>query len=406
MYQGLQLKVQEPLKNNIAIRFIKVYPSMRQHMKKNLLFLLFMTLSKTVLVSIYAGGGQTLIVKDNGQIVGCGSNAFLLSEYFKNSEQIIVIEKLMELANVVSIFIADENCFFIDNQGDVRVIGRNRNKELGLGHDTPCPTLTKIDDLKNIVAISVSVKFTLALDFFGNVYQTGIHNFYSKTPDLPPIQAIACGSRHGILLDYEGNVWGTGDNQTNQLGLGGKEYRIVYEQITQLKNIKFIATGYWHTLVIDVQGDVFAFGNNEYGQLGLGDNENKNRPYKIDSLHNTKMISAGRVHTLALNEEGRVFAFGSGKKGQLGLENFNNTNVPVMLNGIYDIISIAAGEYHSLLLHVSGSVYAFGCNKYGELGLGDKRALNKPTQINGITAQVNGSCMTKSARTAVATKDL
>ncbi len=222
-----------------------------------------------------------------------------------------------------------------------------------------------IEELSNIVQISVSITHLLCVDSNGHVIE-----YSQRRPIciiLNNIIQVSVGSHHTLALSFDGMVYGGGSSYHGQLG-SPKEYTKVedYILIPGLSNIVQIACGHMHSLVLDNNGNVYSFGSNGRGELGLGDKHTRFSPHIIPTLTDIVQISASE-HSLFLNKYGQVYSCGSNYHGQLGYKTISGDFqlcpklVPNLSN---NIIQVSAGSNHSLALTSNGEVYSFGSNPH------------------------------------------
>ena len=197
------------------------------------------------------------------------------------------------------------------------------------------------------------------------------------------VKSIYCGGNHTFILKNDGTLWGCGYNDEGQLGLGDKTNRTTFTQITtNTDNIKEIYCGYSHTIILKNDGTLWGCGNNGYGQLGLGDGSSRYTFTRITTnADNIKSVCCGESHTIILKDDGTLWGCGNNKFGQLGLGNkTNRTTFTQITTNAGDIKSIHGGWEQTLILKNDGTLWGCGYNSFGSLGLGNSSHKNTFTR--------------------------
>jgi alpha-tubulin suppressor-like RCC1 family protein len=365
--------------------------------------------------AVAAGGGHSLVLDKDGNVYGAGDSSYgqlglgnvdcrvAIVYYCKAFTKISSLED----KNITAIAAGYVHSFAIDKNGNVYVSGDNDNGQLGLGDHDGRDTFTKISlfDGKNIIVVAAGHYHSLALGSGGKVYAAGwnsggqlglgdakYYNGFTEVSSLggKNIIAITAGYAHSLVLGSDGKVYAAGDNSEGQLGLGDKNNRNIFTEVSSLggKNIVAIYAGYTHSLALGDDGKVYAAGHNSEGQLGLGDSgygTDRNSFTEVSSLNGKRIIaiSAGIYHSLAIDSDGKVYATGWNLYGQLGFGDRNSRNtfgeVPSLKGK--NIVAIAAGSGQSFAVGSDGKIYASGDNSYGHLGLGDTKERQNFTEI-------------------------
>ena len=233
----------------------------------------------------------------------------------------------------------------LSNDGTVHSFGRNKEGELGLGHnnDVPLPTLI---------------------------------------PNLPQINMISCGWYFTVCVDHEGFIWSFGKN----LGTGNKTDCNVPQKILDIPPVISVSCGSSHTLIITNDSNLWSCGSNEYGQLCIGKDEEGDSVLQKTAFSNISKISAGSSHSLFQNDKEEIFSCGYNEYGQCGLGHFNCPQITPSLipDAPLNIVHFVCGDSHSLFLDGEGNVYSVGINDDGQLGLGHNKDQNVLSKIPNI----------------------
>ena len=247
------------------------------------------------------------------------------------------------------------------DDGTSHSFGRNKNGELGLGHNTDVSLPTPI-------------------------------------PNLPKINQISCGDYFTVCVDHEGFIWSFGRNNCGQLGTGNKTDFNVPQKLVNIPPVVSVECGECHTLIITNDDNLWSWGSNSDGQLCHEDKEGRSKPQKT-SFSNISKISAGSHYSLFQNNKGEIFACGNNKEGACGLGHFNSPQIEPSLipNAPSNIFEFVCGYFQTLFLDSEGNVYSVGKNTQGQLGLGhntNQNVLNKIPNIPPIKiiSCVGASC--------------
>ncbi len=260
--------------------------------------------------------------------------------------------------------------------------------------------LIQVKDLTDVTAIAAGMSQSLALKLDGTVWTWRAGQTPIQVKDLTDVVAIAAGSSYSLALKRDGTVWAWEWNLFGQLGDGTNEDRLTPVQVQNLTDVVAIAAGRYHSLALKQDGTVWVWGDgqtfpiqmkdltdvvaiaagNEYSlalkrdgtvwRWGLNDEalfrygwttEDRSTPVQVENLTDVASIAAGWLHSLALKKDGTVWAWGRNESGQLGdgtEEGYSAT--PVHVKDLTDVVAIAAGENHSLALKGDGTLWEWG----------------------------------------------
>ena len=254
----------------------------------------------TTAVDVACGGGHTLILLSNGDVMGLGYNYFgqlaiqssaRTSVEYNNYTSALVQCILPE--PIKKIYATIHSSIFIGASGSLYVAGDNYHGFIGLGEEPFSRSATKINVAASFQAASMGYFFTLALDTMGN-------------------------------------IWGTGRNYTYQLGTNvvseGYKYDYYYDtfrQITSSTVYASISAGYSHAGAIDTTNRLWMWGENQYGPLGDGTNVTRSTP---------TMVKTG-VHTLKASFRFTIIGIMEGSDIRLHSTGLNSAS---RLRNIYD----------------------------------------------------------------------
>ena len=202
--------------------------------------------SVTKVQSVSCGWNHTLIVCNNGQLYGCGSNQYGqigVGDHLNETKQFCLISIPNEKATVCAAGL--RHSLIITDFGRVWAFGANKSGQLGLGKTdrkfVPVPEVVSSLNNKNITR-------------------------------------VASGSQHSVALSDSGEVFCWGSNQYGQCGVDpskmeNKLFASPLQIGGMLKKVKVseVVSGWSHILVKTDGGEVMSWGRADYGQLGLGD---------------------------------------------------------------------------------------------------------------------------------------
>ena len=285
----------------------------------------------------------------------------------------------------------------LSNDGTIHSFGRNRESQLGLGHNNTVSLIpTPIPNLPKINLISCGGFFTVCVDHEGFMWSFGENtygqlgtgnktnfNVPQKLLNIPPVISVSCGYGHTLVITNDDNLWSCGRNEFGQLCHGDKKDRLIPQQ-TSFSNISKISVGCYHSLFENNKKEIFSCGYNLQGQCGLGHfNSRQIIPSLIHNVHpNIVQFVGGFSHSLFLDSEGNVFSVGSNEYGELGLGHNTKQNELNKIPNIPPIEILSCVGASCYLIDFGGNLWTFGCNKYGQLGHGDSAHKNAPKVIN------------------------
>lgn len=208
------------------------------------------------------------------------------------------------ISNVKYVAVGESGYFAaITDAGDLYTWGNswmsNEHGELGVGSKKPCLSPTKVENLKNVVSVSLGYEYTGAVTEDGCVY-----------------------------------TWGYGDY--GQVGDDSNSEEYAPALVPELKNIQKVVFGEEHYAAIDKEGYLYTWGNNKYGQLGNGHADGNDlvetSPIKVADVSNVRDISLGQEHSVMITNDNQVFTFGDNMRGQLGDDSLFYAKVPLEIN--------------------------------------------------------------------------
>ena len=298
----------------------------------------------------------------------------------------------MTYRQVPNIQCTSEHTLCISEKREVYMFGKATFDE----RDTAIEAIpTKIPNLTNIQAISVSSIHSLCLDYDGNVFSFGSNkcgqlglgvNFYDlecttipQKVDLPPIRQISCGFNFSMCVSDNNTLYSFGSNYTGQLGITQDEdiKEVCSPHIVKsLEDIDFIECGGKFCICKTLNNELYGWGENTNGQLGIGNINNHRMPFKIDCYPSDILdIKCGLLHTLVLTSAQEVYSCGYTFFGAIGRELDSEhpySEVLQKIETLSEIVRIECGYVYSMCIDTFQNLYVFGDNASGQLGVGSK----------------------------------
>eukprot|EP00956_Cyclotella_meneghiniana_P006706 scaffold8889_cov74-Cyclotella_meneghiniana.AAC.5 len=226
----------------------------------------------------------------------------------------------LEGVRIVDVAIGGEHTLLLDEQGNVFGCGSNEMGQLGLLSSTKkTDTPLKIYTLPPTTSISSGRDHSLFLTEDG-AYVTGSNEFgqlcvdtkgkslyEAQSLDIPAdiITSFEAISSSSYILFSDGSVIGCGNNDVGQLGNGENETETFEPTVVETKGlvVNYLGVGPSAKSVFFFTDEgVYGTGLNSDGQLGVGDLEDRNLPTLVlnsDTIE-LNLISAGDYQTFAL----------------------------------------------------------------------------------------------------------
>ena len=241
--------------------------------------------------------------------------------------------------------------------------GANVSGQLGLGNVTNVSSLHRVMPPNGAMVETAACGFyhTLILSKDGSLWvcgrnkdgQLGLGHNLLRMPTLqrmplPPraaVRAMACGQAHTCVIMADGTLWGCGSNEFGQLAIGGAQLSCaslqpaVVEGQTQdglelVGAVSLVACGQHHTCVATEGGTVWSCGNGAVGQLGSGYAQasasllQRASLQRVEEPHITAkpplQLACGKANTFVLTAEGELLGCGWNNCGQCGIGHKSN----------------------------------------------------------------------------------
>jgi len=300
-----------------------------------------------------------LMLTETGEVYSFTNNMYGLPEIKESIKYEPII--INGLKNIIQISEGNGNneryyhSFVLLDSGQVYSSGNNEYGQLGLGDKHNRTQYCQIKELKNHIVsyVVTEKKYSLFLTTEGRVYGVGnnskgqlglgqlglgrrIYKTFTPTiiDELYNVISISIYENHSLALTLDGKVYGFGDNHYLQLGLTNNNY-ILTPTLIISKNIIQIATGLKYSLALTNNGKVYAFGYNANINSGKGDYFN-HIPTLINNLPYIIQISISYPYGLLLDINGNVYKIN------------DNYDTPILIDNLTNIVQLSDRGFHGL----------------------------------------------------------
>lgn len=365
-------------------------------------------LGLTGAISVAAGDGHSLALRDDGTVWAWGYNFYgqLGNGTNGNGTNSNVPAQVTGLTGVTAIAAGFDQCLAVKDDGTVWAWGRNNYGQLGDGTHTDRSVPVQASGLAGVLSVAAGKFHSLALMNGGTVQAWG-WNTYGQLGDgtntnsnapvqvsgLSGVTAIASGFYYSLALKSDGTMWTWGDNTYGQLGIGTSGFSAntnvpVQASFSPDTVIRSIAGGGWHALALQNNGTLWTWGFNTFGQLGNGTNDDRSLPGQVTTQPGVLAIAGGSNHSLVATGgdfSGAPWSWGRNFNGQLGDGTLTDRLSGVSVSGLSGIRAMVGGRQHTLALQNNGTAWAWGYNFDGELGNGTFTQSTVPVRVSGLT---------------------
>ena len=180
---------------------------------------------------IKGGENHTLMLTQDGQLYGMGSNA---EGQLGKDIQTKTNEPTLITEGVLDFDVGFKNSLILLSDGHLYALGLNQHGSLGLGTTEKVNTLTKVKE---------------------------------------DVNRFSMGAFHSMLTLEDGSLWVTGRNKYGQLGTGNETDLNTFTKVLD-SNVTQISLGTFHSMILKSDGSVWMSGDDSFGQFGRGNKDN------------------------------------------------------------------------------------------------------------------------------------
>jgi alpha-tubulin suppressor-like RCC1 family protein len=362
-------------------------------------------------------------------LFGAGSNEhnqLLLNSIHKEevhelNEVLLVVPRQQNSDdNTKSIYAGGGHSALLTNNGDLYLWGWNDSNQLGRGEEPvgetvdDSPLLNVIQPLSNIKVETADLghNHTLVIEkntgrlfgygengrgqVSGSVSDTTDNNSY-RVPQTPIgledecFIDVAAGLFHSAAITNQGELitWGCGRFGQCLAPTNSEKTTVGRWQPNDGSKLVKVVCGRRHTVVLDEHGRIWTLGDNKYGQLGrLIDDSSSSKdrePQLVDGPlgqvnSGCFAVYSGWSHILALSRDMKdsdtytLYGWGRNDKRQLGSMPASSSqsyiSIPQVLNSSSTIQAACCGAESSHVVDLEGKIQSTGWNEHGNLGIG------------------------------------
>lgn len=378
---------------------------------------------------VLAAGAQAA----GGVVLGFGENSYGQADGSPTTVGCVCVKDPTQVAGVAGVTQVSGgfHSLALLADGSIRSWGYNEYGQLGNGSNTDNPAPQVVAGISNAIAISTGINHSLALLANGTVMAWGRNNFGQlglgtptgpetcsttvcsknpvQVPGLANVVAISASGDFSVALLADGTVMTWGFDNVGQLGDGvgvqdGCQCVAHPVPVPGVSGVTTIAAGQMAAVALLRDGTVRDWGNNTWGQLGNGTDGPETTPcacqgpVAVSGLAGVRAIGAGVTANAAVMADGTVRVWGGTEYGQLGNGTADGpeqcrtslpcSKTPSQVPGLSGVQTIAVGLYHLGALLPDGTTRSWGYNEFGEFGNGttDHSFTPVPSTISGASA--------------------
>lgn len=272
----------------------------------------------------------------------------------------------------------------IKQDGSLWTWGSNAGGQAGLGDSIAMVAEpTQLSDAKWKQAVAYST-FAAAIRDDGTLWMWGF-NYWGQlgdgtrdnhsTPEQVGSDAdwasVDIGRSHTVALKEDGSLWTWGRNQYGQLGEGPTSALPLVPTRVGTGTWDAVSAGHYHTLGIASDGTLWGWGHNTSGCVGDGTFVDKTVPTEISSDTDWNTVETDGYVSFAVKDDWSRWAWGDDTKLGLALETPGTRNVPTQGPEDHPWIALdASGAGGIAALDMRGQIETAGDNSWGQLGDG------------------------------------
>jgi alpha-tubulin suppressor-like RCC1 family protein len=206
--------------------------------------------------------------------------------------------------------VGQNSTFVIKKDGSLWGCGTNEFGQIGIGHDNPVGTFTKV---------------------------------------LDGVASVSAAQYHTIAVKRDGTLWGCGSG--NDRRLPSRKDLLMPTQI--LDNVKIAVAGTYYTAAVKTDGSLWICGN-----FSLGDGSKNDSDQFEKAMDGVKNVFAASDHCLVIKEDDSLWIWGDNNTGQIG----NGTISPSVLTAtkVMDNVAYASAGSCVMAIQKDGTLWVWG----------------------------------------------
>jgi len=274
---------------------------------------------------ISAGYSHSTAVKEDGTVWKWGQNTDGVLGVHPSTLQFSTQPRQVDgISDVIAISDSGFFTLALRKDGTVWSWGRNSMGQLGNGRISDYESKpVQVQKLTNVTAIYATFGESYALTADGKVWRWGAIPKCSSvcvsesvsTPilfeGLNGVNAIS----DEIAILQNGTIVKWGINYQGSIGNGSTDYGYFPNPMPVSSLIDIVTVSKTHALTKN--GQVWSWGRNDYGQVGDGTNQSRPKPILLNKIDNVMDITSGEEITVALTKDGTLYEWGNNRNGEI-----------------------------------------------------------------------------------------
>lgn len=336
------------------------------------------TTSAPRVVKVEAGGRQTAILLDNGDLYAAGYNLDGILGIGANTN---VLKFIKIFSGAKDMAFSQSSLLVLDNDGALWGTGDNSFGQLAQGTMSSTNRFVLVEiGVAKIAASGMSrssyiIKNNGDFAYFGSdvAGEAGTGFYQNKITFVYTLYEISGGVfveggvYDSFVIKSDGSLWSTGFNDHGQLGIA-TNYYLTNRYVQSFSGVESVSGGAYHTVALRRDGSLWATGYSGNGQIGDGISGSSAYVFGFKKvMSGVASAACGYEYTVALKTDGTVWGTG------LNIDNYYGDG-PWMTNRYYQIFDnaaqVSACNVHTVILKTDGTVWASGINTYGQFGIG------------------------------------
>ena len=324
------------------------------------------------IIQVSAGGRNTMFLKKDGTVYGCGFNRYGQLGIGTSSHGAVTIDDNRNVPTQV-IDNNDPTGFLTNikqvvcNQEGHTLFLKNDNTVYGCGYNSH-GQLTNIDKTKTIPYKTISISIV------DSPYKLIDSN--DSTGFLTNVIQIVAATNRSLFLKNNNTVYGCGYNHKGQLGIGssGEQAINILTQVVDsndssgyLTSVKEISAYGDFSGFLKKNGNVYVCGWNGSRDLGMRPMQVVDSSDSTGFLTNIKQISASSVWLVCLKNDNTVYVHNgtTNSSANDGYSIYVNDNGKVIDNSdstgiLRNIVQVSSGLLHTFFMKRDGTLYVAG----------------------------------------------